>query len=148
MKSKEDIKTIVERLMELIRVLPDSTNTSTDKLLQKLGIICDKGDNNRIHYSLVDAAREEDIFLDTECVDSIDDERPISFAFTIYHNTPCYWYCGVGFEDIMTIHSYISDTGYIPSCSYVEVPFGNNNRSSQNRSHHSCVSFSFFSFFL
>lgn len=39
-----------------------------------------------------------------------------------------YWYCGVKVKGVGTVYSYISDNGEIPVGSYVEVPFGQENR--------------------
>ena len=129
MKTNEQINAIVEQLVARIRLLPDGTNTSTDNLLIKLGIIIPYWNEGgkQIHYTLLEAARKEDIYLETDCIDSIDEDIPYSLGFTIYHNTPCYWNCGVGFEDIMTVYPYTSNIGHISSCTYVEVPFGNKN---------------------
>lgn len=38
-----------------------------------------------------------------------------------------FWYCGIEFEDLQTVYSYISDLGEIPIGTYVEVPLGYKN---------------------
>ena len=38
-----------------------------------------------------------------------------------------YWYCGILVKGMETVYSYISDSGEIPSGSYVMVPFGSHN---------------------
>lgn len=38
-----------------------------------------------------------------------------------------YWYCGILVKGVETVYSYISDSGEIPSGSYVMVPFGSHN---------------------
>ena len=38
-----------------------------------------------------------------------------------------YWYCGILVKGMETVYSYISDSGKIPTGSYVMVPFGSHN---------------------
>ena len=125
MKTNKEIPAITEQLMTRIRALPNGAVARTDDLINELGLLFfEQEDINWIHYALLDAARKETIYLETACIDSIDMPVLSSLAFTIFHETPCYWCCDVGFEDIMSVYPYISNMGHIPSCTYVEVPFG------------------------
>ena len=126
MKTNEETNYIVEQLITLIYTLRDGEIYNLDDILQKFGFSYDSWneDGKRILHNLLDAARKHNIYLETDYIDSIDEDVPNSLGFTLYHNTPCFWYCCVGFEDFMTVYTYISDIGYIPACSYVAVPYG------------------------
>ena len=129
MKATELVKSIVDKLITRIKELPDGTRTSTSRLMDDIGYCFGEYDKEMfdIHFLLLETAEAENIFLDNSSHYGKYEGLPFNLDYLIYHNTKTYWYCDVFVKGISHPYSYISETGYIEECSFVEIPFGSSN---------------------
>ena len=131
MKTSEPTAAIVKQLLELIKKMPQGSWTNTMQLVELAAYNCPPTEEEElleIHRALFEAAEEEEIFLDMSSHEGLFEGLPYVLNYQIFFGEKTWWCCGVSIKGADRVYSYLSDTGYIGEDSFVEVPFGGNDR--------------------
>jgi len=87
MHTKSEINTIVQKLLDEIEWMPDGRWASTAKLLEEAGFDRDglQDDLMEIHFSLIEAAKAENILLDMSSHEGKLEGLPYNLDFQVFH---------------------------------------------------------------
>ncbi len=87
MRTKSKINTVVQRLLDRIRDMPDGSWVSTAKLLSESGYDLNELQDKllEIHFSLIETAEAENIFLDMSSHEGKLEGLPYNLDFQVFH---------------------------------------------------------------